>query len=94
VSPFLNIKRWSQWVLVCLFGLGLVLPLIGSFYRWHTQSLIDENRPPAAFPEWRDDPHIWEEYREQWETFFDDHFGFRNWLIAAELKLKHVCFPS
>jgi len=56
--------------------------------------MIYEGRPLARLPEWRDDLGIWQEYRKQMEAFYDDHFGFREPLIAFDLMIKRALFAE
>jgi hypothetical protein len=87
-------KRWLDLTLVTLFGLGLALPMLGSLCSRQTGKFFDEGRILASFPERTDDLSRWHEYLLQVETYYGDHFGFREPLIAFDLMIKRVLFAE
>ncbi len=87
-------KRWLDLALVTLFGLGLAFPTVGSLCCRHKDKLLDEGRILAGFPEWKDDLSLWHEYLMQMETYYNDHLGFREPLIAFDLTIKRAFFAE
>jgi hypothetical protein len=81
-------KRWLDLALVALFGLGLALPTIASLWSHPKGRWLPEGRSLARVPEWKDDPSLWQEYRQQLETYYGDHFGCREPWIAFDLLVK------
>lgn len=87
-------KRRLDQLLVLLFAFGLAFPTLVSLGRSPQDKRLKEGRVLSSFPEWKDDANIWREYRQQWETYYGDHFGFRASLIAFDLWIKSSLFAE
>ena len=87
-------KRRLDQLLVLLFAFGLAFPTLVSLGRSPQDKRLKEGRVLSSFPEWKDDANIWREYRQQWETYYGDHFGFRASLIAFDPGSKARCLQK
>ncbi len=79
--------RWNkESVFAGVFMLILVAPVLQMKFNWFPVLESAEKRTLAKKPELAFDP----EYPVQYETYFNDHFGFRNYLVrwGADLKTK------
>jgi len=87
-------KQWFHLILAVGFIAGLALPTFGSLGHVPKNQLINENRRFATLPAISDDPAVWHDYCHQLETYYDDHFGFRQSLIALNLMIQHMLFSA
>ncbi len=78
-------------VIFYIVFLLLLAPLVGLvFPDVNPKTDLVENRKLADFPEF--DLHRIADYPEEFESYFDDHFGFRNYLIKLNGKYKRKVF--
>jgi hypothetical protein len=66
--------------IIVVFVLAIGLPCVGTIFGVATGGLVGENRPVAPPPDWSAD---FVSVRRQATAWFDDHFGFRNWLVRG-----------
>jgi alginate O-acetyltransferase complex protein AlgJ len=81
-------NRLRQRVQNLLFALALTLPAAGYWLDINDYSLLAENRRLAELPVW---PSAGDELRafpRAFERYFDDHFGFRSYLVGREKRLE------
>jgi len=69
-------------VILLLPGIGMVLGV--------DDRLNAENRNLAKPPEWSWDAEIIRSFPGRFERYFDDHFGFRSWLIRTAKQVEWV----
>lgn len=90
-----NISKTAyEIILVALFLLLLILPTIGMILQVNDNIPILENRElagPPGFPQGLKDI---ENYPKQYESFWNDRFGFRNMLIKLNnmISVKYLSF--
>ncbi len=72
-------KNKTNLILTLVFLAMILLPGLGTFLGWDFYPAQDENRKPAERPEWGKVSLA--KYPEKFETWFYDHFGFRNTFI-------------
>jgi len=78
-------QRIHQTVLVSAFLSVLLAGLLGTAFHWDFHRVERENRRMATFP--RFDQIALAQWPEAYETYFNDHFGFRNTFIHRYRKL-------
>lgn len=79
-------KLRSSGLIVLLLG-GLWLPLAGMYLNREDQSKYDL-RKLAERPVFRFTTTYLKEFPSRFETYFNDHFGFRSWLLTWSSRLK------
>jgi hypothetical protein len=79
-------------LLSALFMVLLWLPLAGSGLDLDPTPAPQENRKPAPFPHLEPGGRALKAYLAAVESYFNDHFGFRNALVRAHRHLKWRCF--
>lgn len=72
-----------------VFLVILLLPGIGMVFGVDDR-LNAENRNLAKSPEWSWDAKIIRSFPGRFESYFDDHFGFRSWLIRTAKQVEWV----
>ena len=79
---------WSDIVLIILFLAGIYLPIGDNLLRLdHTQPPV-EKRTLAPLPKTKLGLETLADLREEWEAYYNDHFGFRNRLIRLHNYVK------
>lgn len=69
-------------VILLLPGIGMILGV--------DDKLNAENRNVAKPPEWSWNAEIIRSFPGRFESYFDDHFGFRSWLIRTAKQVEWV----
>ena len=72
---------------VVLFAVALLLPSIGYWLGWNDFALLAENRRLAERPGWPADVEALRAFPMTFERHFDDHFGFRSFLVGRDKRL-------
>lgn len=71
---------WSR--LECgVFIVLLALPTLGSLIQIDHLVPLAENRQLSAAPEMPGSLDEWQAFPDRFDRYFNDHFGFRNWLV-------------
>ncbi|MEN6627462.1 MAG: hypothetical protein ABFD69_14655 [Candidatus Sumerlaeia bacterium] len=81
--PTTPLHRICNLAIVAIFVAGLLLPTIDNCFEIDPAPPLVENRNPAARPAW---PAGWKgvpAYIKGLEAYYNDHLGFRKWLIRA-----------
>ncbi|MBN2313744.1 MAG: hypothetical protein JXM79_07420 [Sedimentisphaerales bacterium] len=86
------VHRFTDKVLVIAFICAIGLPLIGSFLRWDLTTDLGEKRLLAELPAIGQDSI--KTLPEKYETFYKDHFGFRNGLIQGHNWIRYRLFKG
>jgi hypothetical protein len=75
-------SAWAIYGLIAVFLLLLWAPMFDTVFDMDKSRAAGENRLPAAPPDWNDlkSGHV-QKYIGASETYFNDHFGFRNKLV-------------
>ncbi len=73
-------RRAASLAIALLFVVGMMLPCLGTIAGVATGGLPGENRPAAQPVDWSAPPDV---VRKQSLAWFNDHFGFRNWLVRG-----------
>ena len=77
----------SDRVLIGLFAVFLLAPPIAYLMGWQGTTVLNEKRELAAAPDFRHDPiSTWP---AKTEAFYDDHFGFRAFLVRSYNLVLH-----
>ena len=82
-------RRTANLVLVLLFLAGVIAPCLGTVLRLQTGGIAGENRPLARRPSFAVGPR---QLPRQIDAWFNDHFGFRNVLVAAHGLIAYWVF--
>ena len=80
-------RRWRDICLIILFAASISAHLVDSLFLLDPAPVINEKRRLASWPDWREHPST---FPEQFEAYYQDHFGFRRSLILGHGYLK-VC---
>ena len=73
---------------IVLFAVALLLPSIGFLAGINDFDLMAENRRPAERPDAPETFADWQAFPEKFEGYFDDHFGFRSYLLGRDKRLE------
>ncbi|MEM7581929.1 MAG: hypothetical protein AAF560_00995 [Acidobacteriota bacterium] len=87
-KPETDVVVRGKWLLVLGFLVAIWLPLADTWLKLDPAPKVVELRVPEAWPEMS-----WENLRQlpkQLESYYDDHFGFRNTLIRFNNRLRLV----
>ena len=82
-------RRGRNFLHTAVFLVILLLPGIGMVLGVDDR-LNAENRNLARPPEWSWDAEIIRSFPSRFESYFDDHFGFRSWLIRTAKQMEWV----
>ncbi|HRK33485.1 MAG TPA: hypothetical protein PLJ47_02730 [Candidatus Hydrogenedentes bacterium] len=77
-----------NYLVLSLFLFILAVPLIGYFFQLELSPPIDEKRELNIRPEWGWSLEKLDTWPGQFESYFNDHFGFRNSLIRANSQIN------
>jgi alginate O-acetyltransferase complex protein AlgJ len=77
----------ADTILIVAFLAGIALPLAGDVFGLKLGPELVERRELARAPVWGKDPVM--SLPKKIESFYDDHFAFRNVLILAHNMLRH-----
>ena len=80
-------QRRNQ-VQFALFILALMAPSVGYFLDINDYQMLAENRRLAERPDWPAERKTRRAFPAAFEKHFDDHFGFRSYLIGREKRLE------
>jgi hypothetical protein len=69
--------------LIALFCISICLPLADSAFNLDPTPTLHEFRKLTTLPEFRFKWNSFASYPDEFEQFFDDRLGFRNWLIQS-----------
>ena len=78
--------------LILAFVVSLCLPLLGSVFGWGVSERLGEKRTLARLPVLGTDPI--KTVPDKFESFYTDHFGFRNGLIRSHNWLRYKFFKG
>jgi len=73
---------------VVLFAFALLLPAAGYWLGWNDFTLLAENRRLAERPDWPSEVSDLRSFPTAFERHFDDHFGFRSFLVGRDKRLE------
>jgi alginate O-acetyltransferase complex protein AlgJ len=84
-------NRWDAWLLGGIFALFLALPALDTAFH------LDSTPPPANQPRVPPPPRPaglagLEAWRDGFESYLDDSFGWRNWAVRAFDRLNYRLF--
>jgi len=79
----------SDTMMIWIFILIIFMPLADLFFNLAPDLAQTEQRNLAVFPEFKLDPYLIHNYPRQFESFYNDNFGFRDHLLAWN-NLIHV----
>jgi hypothetical protein len=91
-SPTSELRRKQRTRNLLHLGVFLVillLPVVGMILGVDDRLNV-ENRNLAKPPEWSWDAEIIRAFPARFESYFDDHFGFRSWLIRTAKQVEWV----
>jgi alginate O-acetyltransferase complex protein AlgJ len=83
-----GITRLFQSVIIFLFLAGLFTPLAGTFVGLDPWRAFNEKRQLAAFPPWPTSYSQIPSYLPNVFSYYRDHFGFRDSMIHAMMKVE------
>ncbi|MFH0880918.1 MAG: hypothetical protein V2A34_14475 [Lentisphaerota bacterium] len=75
--------RFLSFLLAGLFLVAIYLPLAGSLSGMGPGPDLGEKRQIANPPSWPGNLKDWGAYPDLFEKYFNDNFGFRNWLVIG-----------
>ncbi|MBW1894890.1 MAG: hypothetical protein JRI91_14525 [Deltaproteobacteria bacterium] len=81
-----------NWIIISLFVIMIFLPLAGSIFGWSVWQDLGEKRSLVKCPVLGADPI--ELFLEKFDSYFKDHFGFRNTFIRGYNHLMHRVFMN
>jgi len=87
-SPIHPERRRRNGIKVALFVLALLTPSVGYFFDINDYQMLAENRRLAERPGWPTEREALRAFPVAFEKHFDDHFGFRSYLIGREKRLE------
>jgi len=73
-------RRAANLAMIVLFVTAIGLPCVGTVVGIATGGIGGENRPAAPPPDWSAGVDA---VRRQVTAWFNDHYGFRNWLVRG-----------
>ena len=82
----------TDGTLILIFLASLFLPFLGSFFGWGASNTLGEKRTLARLPVLGTDPI--KTVPAKFESFYMDHFGFRNGLIRSHNWLRYKFFKG
>ena len=88
------LRRRANVGLIVAFFVFLWLPTADTFLHLDRTPSPNENRAPARFPEFKPDFDAMRGFVSGIESYYGDHFGFRNRLVAWEHHWKWQCFRA
>lgn len=96
IPPLSNLKapRWGNAVLATVFMTLLWLPIFDTLFHFDCTPAFNEKRLPAQFPQLEPGLDGLKKYLHGLESYFNDHFGFRNQLIHWHVQLRLALFNS
>jgi alginate O-acetyltransferase complex protein AlgJ len=83
-----RIRRIANVALIALFLLAIWLPICDSLFGIDRARTPVEKRKLAEKPEFKWQWTALTQYPREFEAYFNDHFGFRNWLIDWHNRMK------
>ena len=87
-------KRMASRLLIGLFFLIIWLPTLDTFFHLDRRLLLTENNLPATFPKYAAKPGGLKEFLTGLDTYFNDHFGFRQRLVHWHNELEASVFAA
>jgi hypothetical protein len=81
-------------VLIIVFAGLLWLPTLDVFFQFDHTPAFNEKRVLAPFPDFELGPGCLKKFIRGFESYFNDHFGFRNQLIFWHVKWTHDIFRN
>ena len=87
-----KIRIITDGTLILVFIASLYLPLLGGIFGWGVSDTLGEKRTLARPPVLGTDPI--ETVPDKFESFYMDHFGFRNELIRSHNLLRYKFFKG
>jgi len=86
--------RWPQFALISLFALVLLFSMLDLAFHIDPSAPPSENRLLAARPPCPRSFDGLKKFFADWETYFNDHFGFRKTLVNWHNRLKWQFFQE
>ncbi len=83
-----RIRKATDVVLIALFGLVIWLPAADSIFRLDKSRSLVEKRELAEKPVFSLRSEDMLKYPRRYEAYFNDHFGYRIWLIRVHHRTK------
>jgi len=90
----LKVPRRGNVVLATVFMVLLWLPTFDTLFHFDHSPAFNEKRLPAPFPHFEPGSDGIKKYLRGLESYFNDHFGFRNQLIHWHIQLRLALFNS
>lgn len=81
-------RRVRDLIQVVAFALALLLPGAGLLLGLDDFERLAENRRPADPPAWPADWETTRAFPAAFERWFDDHFGFRSFLVGRDKRIE------
>jgi alginate O-acetyltransferase complex protein AlgJ len=88
----LTVTRWTNVFLVAVFIALLWLPVFDTFFYFDHTPAFNEKRLPAQFPQFKSGHDGLKKYASGLESYFNDHFGFRNQLVHWHIQWQLALF--
>ncbi len=85
-----DVQVRGKWLLASSFLAALWLPLADTWIGLDPAPKVVELRVPAAWPEFSWAPEVVRQLPKAIESYYDDHFGFRNSLIRLNNRLRLI----
>lgn len=85
---------WGEYVLVVVFLAALAVPGIMVAAGWSVPTSNTENRRLAELPEFAVKTFYTAPFRRSFESYLNDHFGFRNVLVGWHLRMYVKWFKT
>src|SRR5690242_2336853 len=89
-----KIRKGTRGVLIAAFIGLLWLPTLDSLFHLDKAPMSNENRAPAKFPALNLSLDGVRTYMTGLESYYNDHFGFRNQLVRWDHRWKHNWFKE
>jgi alginate O-acetyltransferase complex protein AlgJ len=89
-----TLTRVTDQVLIGLFIGLLWLPNLDTFFHFDRTAASNENRRIASFPKFQSGARGLAVYVAGLESYFNDHFGCRKWLVREHSKLSWSIFKE
>ena len=80
--------EYILFVVLCLFFCAV--PAVGMSIQ--KTDATTENRTLASLPEWKKDDKWNQDYFEEFGSYFEDHFAFRNAFVMADSVIQSKVF--
>ncbi|MHC4584268.1 MAG: hypothetical protein ACYS3N_07030, partial [Planctomycetota bacterium] len=87
-----RIQNITNDMLILAFIIWIYIPIFGSVLGWDFSNTLGEKRTLAQCPVLGIDPI--KTIPDKFESFYEDHFGFRNGLIRSHNWIRYKLFKG